>query len=295
MYNATNLLGTLMQHIATPSARGRVGEALTREAGSSGPLGGLLSRLGGDRLGGGILGNLIGALGGGGRGAEGHGQNLMDLARQAIASPGQELASNNPVAVGGLGALVGKLVGGGRGAIGGGLLAVLGSLAYSALQAQGARGLASLGDQPSAMPAAAVSGGYGRPGVAALPTTELDMERMARLVLRSMIQAAKADNQIDASEIERITGKISEADGTEAAEARSFVLQELRGPADIDGLVREVRSPLEAAEVYAAALMAINVDSDAERDYLARLALALALTPDTVAHLHQSLGLPTAA
>ena len=121
------------------------------------------------------------------------------------------------------------------------------------------------------------------------------MERMARLVLRSMIQAAKADNQIDASEIERITGKISEADGTEAAEARSFVLQEMRGPADIDGLVREVRSPLEAAEVYAAALMAINVDSDAERDYLARLAQALALTPDTVAHLHQSLGLPTAA
>ena len=221
MYNATNLLGTLMQHIATPSARGRVGEALTQEAGSSGPLGGLLSRLGGDQLGGGILGNLIGALGGGGRGAEGGGQNLMDLARQAIASPGQELASNNPVAVGGLGALVGKLVGGGRGAIGGGLLAVLGSLAYSALQAQGARGLASLGDQPSAMPAAAVSGGYGRPAVAALPTTELDMERMARLVLRSMIQAAKADNQIDASEIERITGKISEADGTEAAEARS--------------------------------------------------------------------------
>jgi len=38
-----------------------------------------------------------------------------------------------------------------------------------------------------------------------------------------------------------------------------------------------------AVEVYAASLMAITVDSQAERDYLARLAAALRLPPDAVA------------
>jgi uncharacterized membrane protein YebE (DUF533 family) len=41
---------------------------------------------------------------------------------------------NNPLAIGGLGALAGAMLGGGKGAVGGGLMAVLGSLAYSALQ-----------------------------------------------------------------------------------------------------------------------------------------------------------------
>lgn len=44
---------------------------------------------------------------------------------------------NYPLAIGGLGALAGALLGGGRGAVGGGVLAVLGSLAYSALSKQG--------------------------------------------------------------------------------------------------------------------------------------------------------------
>ena len=78
----------------------------------------------------------------------------------------------------------------------------------------------------------------------------------------------------------------------DAAEARAFVLEQMRGPPDVAGLVREVRSPVEAAQVYGAALIAIEVDTPAERDYLARLARELGLEPGTVAQLHTSFGVP---
>ncbi len=73
-------------------------------------------------------------------------------------------------------------------------------------------------------------------------------------------------------------------------EARGFVLEQMRGPADVARLARDVRSPMEAAEVYAAALMAIAVDTDAERTFLAELARATGLRPETVAELHASMG-----
>lgn len=279
MFNATSLLGGLLQHIAAPSARDRMGAALGRltQGGAGGALGGLLGQFDGGP-GGGVLGNVLGALRRGGRDPQGDRDYVMGLARQAVSSPRQELANNNPLAVGGLGALVGTLLGGGRGAVGGGLLAVLGSLAVSALR--------DSRQAPTAAPAGA-SGGYGRPE-AAVPESEEEVERLSRLVLRAMIQAAKADGKIEPGEIERILGKVEEG-GTD--EARDFVLAEMRGPADAAGLAREVRSPVEAAQVYAAALMAIEVDSDAERAFLAQLAREMGLRPETVAELHRSVGL----
>ena len=287
MFDATRLLGTLLQNNSTPSAGQRIGNAFG-QGGQGGPLGSLLSQYG-SGMGGGVLGGLMNALGGRGRDPEADKQKFMYLANQAVSSPREEIARNNPLAVGGLGALAGTLLGGGRGAVGGGLLAVLGSLAYSALQSGGG------GTGVAASPGGA-AGGYARPGAApaaapatAQPLTQADVQRTALLMLRSMIQAAKADGQIDAAEIERITGKIDEED---AAEARAFVLEQMRGPPDVAGLVREVRSPVEAAQVYGAALIAIEVDTPAERDYLARLARELGLEPGTVAQLHTSFGVP---
>lgn len=290
MFDATKLLGTMLEHRSAPSAGNRLGNALGQGGSggrggnpleqimaqlgggrsSSGGLGALLGGLGGGSSGGG-LGGLLGSLTGGGGagrpGAAGMLGGLADMVRQAASSPGQELKRNNPAAVGGLGALAGTLLGGGRGAVGGGLLAVLGSLAYSALQA----------------------GGQGNAAAAAAPPgTPEEVQHSATLMLRAMIQAAKADGHLDAQEIERITGKLSEAG--EDGEARDFVLREMRGPVDIEGLAAAARDPKQAAEVYAASLMAIEVDTQAERDYLARLATALGLSRPTVDHIHQSLG-----
>ena len=118
----------------------------------------------------------------------------------------------------------------------------------------------------------------------------IDRERL--YAVDEAIAAAKADGQMDGAEIERIMSKIEEGDPADVEQARAFVLEQMRGPSDLAGLVRDVQNPAEAAGVYGAALMAIEVDSPAERDYLARLARELRLEPATVAHLHASLGVP---
>ena len=301
MFDATKLLGAMIEHRSTPSATDRLGTALGQggEGGPGGLLGQLMSQLGGagSPTGSGGSGNIMDILtrsGGDQAGVGGMLGGLADMAKQALASPREEIGRGNPIAAGSVGALAGTLLGGGRGAIGGGLLAVLGSLAYSALQA----GTGDAGTASTMTAQGAQSPGLGQPSpiqrastqptAGFAPQSEQEVQRSAQLMLRSMIQAAKADGQIDDREMNQIMGKLHEA-GEDPA-ARDFVLQQMRGPLDIEGLAREARSPKEAAEIYAASLMAIEVDTQAERDYLARLAQELGLSQPTVAYIHQSLG-----
>jgi uncharacterized membrane protein YebE (DUF533 family) len=107
------------------------------------------------------------------------------------------------------------------------------------------------------------------------------------LVLKAMINAAKADGQIDDAERQRILGQLEEAGAD--AEAREFVQAEMRRLFDADGLP-EVPNPQTAVEVYAASVLAIEVDTPAERDYLRRLAQGLGLEERTVQRLHATLG-----
>ena len=275
MFDALKVLGALAEHQSTPSAANRFGTAVQTGSG-----GGLLQQVMAQLGGGGAQpgpGAMPGAPFGSGQTQGGLGGmlgNFADLAKRAAGSPRQELGSNNPAAVGGLGALAGALLGGGRGAMGGGLMAVLGSLAYSALQSQGATG-------------ASPAGAPGTAGAIA-PSNQTDMQRKAMLFIRAMIQAAKADGQVDQQETQRILGKLGDIGND--AEAREFVASEMRRPIDIASLVRDVSTPQEASEVYAASLMAIEVDTQAERDYMADLARALNLPGPVVAQIHSALG-----
>ena len=273
MFDALKLLGSLAENRSAPSAASRFGAAMQPGSG-----GGLLQQVMA-QLGGGATQQGPNMAPGGpftpGQAQSGQTQgglggmlgNFAEMAKRAAASPRQELGNNNPAAVGGLGALAGALLGGGRGAMGGGLMAVLGSLAYSALQGQGVA-----------------------PGVAgaAAPSSQADMHRKATLMIRAMIQAAKADGQVDPAETQRILGKLDAHD----SEARDFVASEMRRPIDIASLARDVATPQEASEVYAASLMAIEVDTQAERDYMADLARALNLPGPVVTRIHSALGLP---
>jgi uncharacterized membrane protein YebE (DUF533 family) len=72
------------------------------------------------------------------------------------------------------------------------------------------------------------------------------------------------------------------------------VLDEIRKPLDPAALAKDVRNPAQAAEVYAVSLLAIDIDSEAERDYLRKLASALRLDPGVVSFLHQTTGAPRA-
>ena len=112
-----------------------------------------------------------------------------------------------------------------------------------------------------------------------------------KLMVRAMISAAKADGQIDQAEMQKIIGKVGDEGVT--AEEKAFVMAELGAPVDIDALVAEVSSPAQAAEVYAASLIAIDLDTDAERAYMRQLAQALRLDAGTVEQLHQMTGAPS--
>lgn len=112
-------------------------------------------------------------------------------------------------------------------------------------------------------------------------------EENAKLMIRAMIQAAKADGEIDAAERETILSHLKDASDDEVA----FVQAELDAPLDVAGLAAAVNETART-QVYAAALMAITVDSDAEKAYLKALGTALGLDDATVATIHAGAGKP---
>ena len=105
-------------------------------------------------------------------------------------------------------------------------------------------------------------------------------EENAKLMIRAMIQAAKADGEIDADERRKILDHLTDASDEEMA----FVAAELDAPLDIQALVATTGESMKA-QVYATSLMAIRVDSPAERAYLDQLATALQLDAETRARL----------
>jgi uncharacterized membrane protein YebE (DUF533 family) len=264
VFKLSDVLGTFLQAGISKSTTRRLENAFSAEGRASETsqsdpfraLGGSLSGLFGDGQGGSIGSLLSGVLG----------------------DAGRVLGDNKKLALGGLGALAGALIGGGgrslKGALGGGAMAMLGALAYSALKGSG--------DDPSEVPI-----GLRQPENS---QQEEELEQDAELILQAMINAAKADGQIDSREVQRILGKLEEAGADQRV--RDYVLAEVKKPMDLPRIVAAAKGrPQMAAQLYAASLLAIEVDTVAEREYLERLAGGLNLAPDTVAHLEKTVGL----
>lgn len=115
-------------------------------------------------------------------------------------------------------------------------------------------------------------------------------EEGAKLMIRAMIQAARADGELDADEKARIMGHL----GASSLEERAFVEAEMAAPLDMAGLAAAGAAMKE--QVYSASLMAINVDNAAEVAYLRGLAAALGLSDAARDAIHVKLGLsPLAA
>jgi uncharacterized membrane protein YebE (DUF533 family) len=113
-----------------------------------------------------------------------------------------------------------------------------------------------------------------------------NVEDNARLMIRAMIQAAKADGEIDADEKARILDHLEGAD----AEEIEFVREQLAAPLDVHGLANDT-SEHARAQVYATSVMAINVDNAPEVEYLNALARGLGLNEDTQSRIHKAMGL----
>jgi uncharacterized membrane protein YebE (DUF533 family) len=215
-------------------------------------------------------GSGLGGLGGGALGGR-----LGEILNQA----GRAVGGNRNLAIGGLGALAGVLLGGRRGlggavrgGLGGGVMALLGAMAYQALKNRG---------------------GQAVPLGLAAPQTEAERAELARnseLVLKAMINAAKSDGRVQESEIQRILGRLQESGAD--AQALEFLAAELKKPMETAVLVEAARGKLElAAQLYSASLLAIEVDTPEEKQYLQELASALGLEPEVTQRIHQELGL----
>lgn len=251
------------------------------------------------------IGDLLGAvLGGqtGGRGAAAGG--LADALGGLLG--GASRAGGGAAATGGLGDLLGGMLGGGGRAggnplgdlLGGALGGTLGGRGgASASRGQGNTGMAILAtiamaalknwtDGQRAQAAfAGKESGFSAQELAAVSAPETE-----QLILRAMVSAAKADGQVSEDEIQRIIGKIDD-DGVSADEKR-FLIEALRQPLDMAGLIADVPNPVVAAEVYAASLLAIELDTPAEAAYLRQLGNGLGLDAPTISRLHQITGAP---
>ena len=267
MANFRDILAMLVQQGMASSAPRRMGNAFgvndKSDTGSLidiiGQLGGMLAGQGGSdsssqNVGGlgGILGEVLDSLGGN-QSLEGVVGNLAALAEAIFGNNSTKQAN--------------------RTAIGSGILSMLASLAVAALR--------KAGHQPAVMPMSLYE-----------PKTDQDLaaiENEAEIIVKAMINAAKADGRIDDAEVKKIIGKLQE-DGLSEQE-KQFFIQEASKPLDINELIKSAKGrPELAAQIYAASLLAIEVDTPAEKEYMQQLAKGLCLDSQVIEHIHQLLG-----
>ncbi len=110
----------------------------------------------------------------------------------------------------------------------------------------------------------------------------------ARLLLRAMIAAARADGVVDRAERGAIAAQLDAA-GLSAAE-RDQVLADFDRPATVEELSNAARDPILRAQLYAAAFAAAGEVSAEERAWLDRLGEGLKLQPAARKAIEDRLG-----
>jgi len=201
---------------------------------------------------------------------------LIDQARQFVGqNAAGMLAGAALTGVAGLllGTRSGRRIGGAALGLGG--LALVGALSYRAYQNWAAGQAPTTAGAPPVEPAPADSGFANNQAP--------DAQERATIAIRAMISAAKADGVIDETERRRIMGRLAEAGVDDAG--RAFLEQEMAAPLDLEALIQTATSVERAIELYAASVVAIDPDTDAERAYLDILAERLGLNADLRAHL----------
>ena len=113
---------------------------------------------------------------------------------------------------------------------------------------------------------------------------ELNSREEVYILLKAMVNAAKADGEID--ELEQ--KKIMEFMGDMSKVEQMFVEHELRKSLNIEEFLKEIPKGMEQ-QVYYMSLFAIDLDNESEREYLELLANKLNLTYSMVDNIHESL------
>ena len=185
------------------------------------------------------------------------------------------------------------LLGGGGSQQGGGLGALLAGLSGQSSGAQSAGGLGGILD---ALGGGSQQGGGGigallNQALAGKPADEVpatpDQEKEAEILLRAMIAAAKADGEIDAEEQRKITEHLGDVSPEEA----ELVRREMQSHTNLEDLIDSVPRGMEQ-QVYLMSLLAIDLDSQAEAQYLDKLARGLNISQQQANAIHEQLGVP---
>jgi uncharacterized membrane protein YebE (DUF533 family) len=120
-----------------------------------------------------------------------------------------------------------------------------------------------------------------------IPEPSRDQQLAAALMLRAMVQAAMADGTLDEKERAKLMQHMSDATRDEVA----FVAGLMDQPVDIAALAADVPDGMEE-QIYLISLVAIDLDSHVEAQYLHNLAGALGLGKAVINDIHSQAGLP---
>lgn len=136
---------------------------------------------------------------------------------------------------------------------------------------------------PPARPSAAPS----TPARFEPPRPAESQNEQALVLVRAMVSAAKADGQIGQQEQQQILEQL----GDTSREAIEFLRAEFARPLDLRELVWSVPTGMEQ-QVYMVSLLAIDLDTAREADYLRELAHGLRLRPEVCDQIHERCGVP---
>ncbi len=211
----------------------------------------------------------------------------------------------------GLGGLLGSVLGGSSGSSGGagdmlrGLMGGgsqqaggLGSILSGMMGGQQAGGQSSsgLGGLLDSLGGGGAGGGLGallNQALSGAPASQIeatpDQEKEAELMLRAMIAAAKADGEIDAEEQRKLTEHLGD---DVSPEELALVKREMASQTSLEDLIAEVPKGMEQ-QIYLMSLLAIDLDHQAEAEYLDKLAKGLNISPQQANAIHEQLGVPT--
>lgn len=110
----------------------------------------------------------------------------------------------------------------------------------------------------------------------------------ATVLVRAMVNAAKADGQVDEAEIESIVGQLGDLDKEEETFLRTELGRPMMSAADFAASV-----PANLAQqAYGLSVAAIDLDEQSEAKYLADLAGGLGIDGPTANTIHEQVGAP---
>ena len=115
----------------------------------------------------------------------------------------------------------------------------------------------------------------------------LGYNQRAELLIQAMIMGAQADGQLDTAEQDRIVQQLHPLDRAES----EYLRRQFGRRHDVHEFVHSVPPGMEY-EVYQVSLMAMDLDTRAEAEYLRALAQCLRIEPHVCNEIHRRVGAP---